>query len=153
MEFLAKLLMWINVPVNIVGRFLLGLIGILPGWLSNTIISAIAGVLLLILFKYTSNQKAIGRARNSINANMLALKLFKDSISVTLKSQAGIFKGAFLLFFHALRPMVIMIIPVSLLLVQMGVWYQNRPLLPNEETYITMSLNDSVDIESAGGSR
>ena len=49
----------------------------------------------MIIFKYTSNQKAIGRVRDHIKANMLALKLFKDDMSVTFKSQGRVFGGAF----------------------------------------------------------
>ncbi len=93
MSFLAQIITWINVVTNGLGRFLLAPIGALPGWLSNTLISAVIGVVLLVIFKYTSNQKAIGKVRDSIKANMLALKLFKDSISVALESQDKTIKG------------------------------------------------------------
>jgi len=145
MNFLAQIISWINTPVNAIGKFLSVPICGLPGWLSNTIISAVTGLVLLILFKYTSNQQAIGRVRDNIKADMLALKLFKDSISVTLRSQGRVFKGAFLLLFHAIRPMLVMIVPVSLLLAQMGLWYQSRPLQPGEETVVTMKLNSNIE--------
>jgi len=86
---------------------------------------------------------------------MLALKLFKDSISVTLQAQGRLFKGALQLLVYSIVPLLVMIIPVSLLLAQMGLWYQSRPLLPGEETVVTMKLNGEmnspwpkVDIES-----
>ena len=145
MNFLAQIVTWINVVTNTLGKFLLAHIGVLPGWLSNTIVSAVAGVVLLTIFKYTSNQSAIARVRDGIKANMLALKLFKDSISVTLKAQGQLFKGAVLLLVHAIRPMLVMIVPVSLLLSQMGLWYQSRPLSPGEETVVTMKLNDNIE--------
>ncbi len=141
MSFLAHLIIWINVAVNAVSRFLLAPIGFLPGWLSITIISAVTGLLLMVIFKYTSNQTAIGEVRDNIKANMLALKLFKDSLSVTFQAQGQVFKGAFLLLFHAVRPMLVMIVPVSLLLAQMGLWYQCRPLLVGEQAMVTMQLN------------
>lgn len=144
-SFLAQIITWINVPVNALGKLLSVPIGALPGWLSNTIISAVTGLVLLIIFKYTSNQRAIGKVRDNIKANMLALKLFKDDISVTLQSQGRVFKGAFLLLFHAIRPMLVMIVPVSLLLAQMGLWYQSRPLLPGEEAVVTMKLNSNIE--------
>lgn len=131
--------------MNGLGKFLLAPIGVLPGWLSNTIISAVVGLVLLIIFKYTSNQRAIGMVRDNIKANMLALKLFKDSISVTLGAQGRVFRGAGLLLLHAIRPMLVMIVPVSLLLAQLGLWYQSRPLLPGERTIVTMKLNSNVD--------
>lgn len=143
-DFLAYIITWINVPVNALGKFLLAPVGLMPGWLSNTIISAAAGIVLLAIFKYTSNQRAIGRVRDDIKADMLALKLFKDSIKVTLQCEGRVFKGAGLLLLYSIRPMLVMIIPVSLLLSQMGLWYQFRPLLPGEETVVTMKLNDNI---------
>ncbi len=145
-NLLAQIITWINVPMNALGKFLLTPLAGLPGWLSNTIISAVTGLVLLIIFKYTSNQKAYGRVRDNIKADMLALKLFKDSISVTLKSEGRVFKGAFLLLFYAIKPMLVMIVPVALLLSQMGLWYQFRPLRATEETIITLRLNSAVKV-------
>jgi len=145
MKFLAYLVIWINAAVNAVSKFLLAPIGVLPGWLSITIISAVTGLFLMIIFKYTSNQTAIGKVRDNIKANMLALKLYKDSMSVTLQAQGQVFKGAFLLLFHAVRPMLVMIVPVSLLLAQMGLWYQYRPLLVGEQAMVTMQLNGNME--------
>ncbi len=144
MVFFAQVVSWVNVITNAFGRFFLAPVAWLPGWLSNTIISAVTGVFLLVIFKYTSNQRAIGRVRDDIKANMLALKLFKDSISVTLHAEARVFKGALLLFFHAIPPMLVMIFPVSLLLAQMSLWYQSRPLLPGEIAVMTVKLNGNV---------
>ncbi len=145
MNFLAQIIAWLNVPTNSLANFLLVPIGLLPGWLSNTVISAVTGVVLLIIFKYTSNQTAIGRARDNVNANMLALWLFKDSMVVTLQSLGRIFKGALLLLVHAVRPMLVIIVPVCLLLMQMCLWYQFGPLQPGEETIVTMKLNGEID--------
>jgi len=145
-DFLAQIIAWINIPANAFGKIVLSPVGFLPGWLSNTIISAVAGVGLLIIFKYASNQSTIGRARDSIKANMLALKLFKDSISVTLQAQGRVFKGAGLLMVYAVKPLLVMIVPVCLLLGQMALWYQLRPLQLNEEAIITMTLNSEIDL-------
>lgn len=145
MSLLAQLIIWINVLTNSLGRFLLAPIAVLDGWLSNTIVSAVAGLVLLIIFKYTSNQSAIGRVRGNIKAHMLALKLFKDSMSVTLQAQGQVFKGALLLLVHAVRPMLVMIIPVALLLSQMGLWYQSRPLMIGEESVVAMKLNGNLE--------
>ncbi len=142
---LTPIVAWINVAVNAPGRLLTGFMNAVPGWLSNTIISAVAGVVLLVMFKYTSNQKAIGKVRDGIKANMLALKLFKDSIGVTLKSQGQVFKGAFLLLFHSIRPMVFMIVPVVLLFAQLALYYQFRPMMPGEEALVTLELNGDAD--------
>jgi len=144
MDFLAHIISWVNVLTNAFGRFFLAPIAVLPGWVSNTIISVVTGVFLLVIFKYTSNQRAIGRVNDDIKAHMLAIKLFKDSISVTLHAEARVFKGALLKLLHAIVPMLVMIFPVSLLLAQMSLWYQSRPLSPGEKTVMTVKLNGNI---------
>ena len=89
MEALAGILVWLNSAANVLGKNLLAPIGVLPGWLSATIVAAVTGVLLLVIFKYTSNQAAIKRVRNEIDANLFALKLFKDATPVVLAAQAA----------------------------------------------------------------
>jgi hypothetical protein len=145
MNFLTQILVWLNVPINFLGGIILSPIAAMPGWLSNTIISAIAGILLMIMFKHTSNQAAIGRVKDTISANLLALKLFRDSLIVTLKSQGQIFKASFLLLVFSIVPMLVMIVPVTLLLGQMGLWYQYRPLKIGEEAIVTLKLNSNVE--------
>jgi len=140
MNILAQITSWINVPVNMLGGLLLSPVAFMPGWLSNTIVSVIAGIIGILIFKYTSNQKAYGRVKDRIKANMIALKLFKDSVPVILNAQARVFKGAMILPVYAVLPMLVMIIPIVLLWGQLGLWYQARPLLPSEETIITMQL-------------
>ena len=143
MSLLAQLISWLNA----VGNGLFGLLQkpmmVLPAWLSLTVISAVLGVLMLILFKYTSNQAAIGKVRDTIKAQLLAMKLFKDNIPVVLKSQVKILLNAFLLLVHSFRPMGVMIIPFSLLLGQLGLWYQFRPLAVGEQALVTVQLADS----------
>ena len=154
MVWLAKLITALNIPLNFLGKFVLGPLMVLPGWLSNTIISAVVGVVFLLIFKYISNQNAIGKVKDAIKANMLAIKLFKDSMAVTLASEAKLFKAALLLLLHAMIPMLVMIGPVVLILAQMGMWYQFRPLQVNETVLVTVTLNDNdidyqkVSIES-----
>jgi hypothetical protein len=101
--------------------------------------SAAVGVLALIVFKYTSNQQAIGRVRDDIKANLLAVKLYKDSFSVAMKSQARVLAGACRLLLYSLVPMLVLIGPVCLVLAQMGSWYQARPLRP-EDGQVTVQL-------------
>jgi hypothetical protein len=98
-------------------------------------------VLLLAVFKYTSSQRAIKRARDQINANLLALKLFKDSAAVALRAQGSIFAGALRLMVLALVPMAAMAVPVTLLLGQLALWYQLRPLRVGEDAVLTLKLN------------
>jgi hypothetical protein len=142
-NLLVQLIVWLNAAADALGRIVLAPIALAPGWLSATVVSAVTGVLLLLVFKYTSNQRAIKRARDDINANLLALKLFKESTSVSLRAQGRILYGALRLFVLAIVPMLVMAVPVTLLLGQLALWYQFRPLEVGEEAVVTLTLNGS----------
>lgn len=145
MDFIVLLLTGLNSVMNVVAGALFAPVAVLPGWLSITIISAVLGVLLLLIFKYTSNQKAIGSVRDEVNANLIAAWLFKDSIAVTIKSQVRVFVSSFKLLYYAVIPLLVMIIPVSLILAQMGLWYQARPLsVSDEPVMVKLRLNESL---------
>ena len=116
MHILTPIVVWLNRGANALGRFFLAPIGVLPGWLSATIVAAATGVLLLLVFKYTSNQRAIKQVRADIKANLLALRLFKDSAVIALYAQAAIVRGALWLAVYALVPLLVMAVPVLLIL-------------------------------------
>ena len=79
--------------------------------------------------------------RDDIGANTLALKLFKDSTAVSLRAQGRMILGAFRLLILAIVPMLLMIVPVCLVLGQLSLWYQFRPLRVGEEALVTVKLN------------
>lgn len=145
MNALAQATAWLSAAASFLGGFLLAPVAMLPGWLSATAVAAVTGVLLLVVFKYTSNQAAIKRVRNDINANLLTLKLFKDSARVALRAQGRLLLGAGRLFVFALVPMVVMAVPVTLILAQLGLWYENRPLKVGEEAVVTLQLSGASD--------
>ncbi len=140
---LAQAALWLSTLANALGRLLLAPVGYLPGWFSATVASAATGILLLAVFKYTSNQRAIKRVRDDINAQLLALKLFKDSASVSLKAQGRTLLGAFRLFVLAIVPILVMALPVTMLLAQLALWYQARPLLIGEDAIVVLNLNST----------
>ena len=140
MNVLAQLVAWLNVAANALGKPLLAPIALLPGWLSITLVSALLGLACLIAFKYTSHQRAMQRVRDDIQAHLLVLKLFPDSLWVTLRAEGRVLRGAASLLVLAVVPMLVMIVPVSLLLGQLGLWYQVRPLRIGEEAVVTMQL-------------
>ena len=157
MSVLISITAFANSLMNALFRPLSGAIEAVPGWVSNLIFSSVFGVFAIVIFKYTSKQDSIGKVRDNIKAQMLAMKLFKDSMSVTLMVQGRMFKGALLLLLHSLRPMLVMIIPFSLILAQMGLWYQARPLMPGEETIITVQVApgeiDNVRLQPLQGAK
>jgi len=145
MDFLILILAGLNSVMNAIAGVFFVPVAFLPGWLSITVISAVLGVLLLLIFKYTSNQTAIGRVRDDINANLIGAWLFNDSLAVTIRSQVRVFTASFKILYYTVIPLLVMIIPVSLIAAQMALWYQARPLnLSHEPVVVKLRLNDSI---------
>jgi hypothetical protein len=140
-DFLAQVVVWLSAAADAVGGILLAPVAALPGWLSATLIAVLTGVLMLVVFKYTSHQRAIKAVRADIKAQLLTLKLFRDSTWVVLRAQGRILLGALELLVLAIVPLLVMTVPMLLLLAQIALWFQARPLRVNEEAVITLKLN------------
>ena len=136
--------MLLNSLANSGAEYLLAPIAWLPGWLSATLVAVVTGVLMLLIFKYTSNQRAVKHVRDQIKANLLALSLFKDSVAVSLRCQGRALAGACHLFLLAIVPMLVMTVPMCLLLAQLALWYQARPLRVGEEAVLTVQFADNT---------
>jgi hypothetical protein len=141
MDILAHIVVWLNALANALGSVVFAPIAAMPGWLSATIVAAATGVLMLYVYKFTSNQGAIKRVRDDIKANLFALKLFKDNVPVTLKAQGRLFIGAGKLLVLSIVPVIVMTVPVLLLWGQMALWYQQRPLKVHEDAIMTLKLS------------
>lgn len=144
MGILTHIVIWLNVAANALGQVFV-FIGYMPGWLSATIIAVVSGMAMLIAFKYTSNQRAIKRVRQDIRANLLAVKLFHDSLRIGFRAQGRVLVAALRLLMLAAAPIVAMTVPMSVLLGQLGLWYQARPLRIDEDAVITVKLRGDTD--------
>lgn len=141
---LAQLVTGLNAVVNRLSSIVLAPVAWLPGWLSATLIAIVTGIVMLVVFKHTSNQPAIRQTRRRIKANLLALSLFKDELRVALRCQWSLVLGAGKLLALSVVPMLVMLVPMCLLLGQLAVWYQARPLAIGEQAVVTVTLAENV---------
>lgn len=155
-SFCVEIITSINKGVNAVSDLLLAPVMRLPNWLSCAVLSGITGLIILVIYKYTSNQTAIKKIRNRIKANMLAMRLFKDSLHVTLTAQWQLFKAGIALLLNSLIPMAVMFLPMVIILAQLQSWYGYEPLAQGTEAVVTVQLDSgeslsSVRIDSISG--
>ena len=132
-----------NAILNAIFDTYFGLTGMLSGDAALWIISALAGILLLLIFKITSNQNAIKRTKERISASFLEVRLFKDDMSQMMSAQGRIFGSAFRYMGHAMVPMLWMIVPVLLMLIQMNQWYGYEPLDEGESALVVARIEGS----------
>lgn len=141
---LSPALAALNPVCTAIGDLVYAMLRPLPVWLGLTGISVVTGFVMLVAFRYVSNQAAIARAKDDIKANLLALKLYKDDLRVTFRSQGRLFWAIARLQRYVLTPVLVVLVPMLLALAQMGTHHQWRPLRPDERTLIRMRLDETA---------
>ena len=115
-------------------------------WFGLTAVSLLTALLMLEVYKLTSNQAAIRRAKDRIKAHLLEMRLYKDSMRITLSAQAAILKANLLYMAANLKPLLVMFVPLVLILAQLSLWYDRAPLRPGEETLVKAGLVGTADL-------
>jgi len=107
------------------------------------ILSLVVGLLMVVLFGYTSDQKAIGIAKDQLKAHLLAVRLYRDQIPVVMGSYGKILRGTGHYLKLAFKPLLYVIIPITLLIVQMDRYLGQTPLPVNAPFLLTAQFNGS----------
>jgi len=108
-------------------------------------VSFLTGLLMLVIFRRASNQDGIRAAKNRIKAHLLELRLYKDSLAQQLRSQGRILAANGRYIGYALKPMLVMIVPVVLILVQLNLWFGSRPLRVGESALVKLKFAEGGD--------
>jgi uncharacterized membrane protein (DUF106 family) len=112
------------------------------------VVSLLVGLLMVVLFGYTSDQKAIGIAKDQLKAHLLAVRLYRDQIPVVMGSYGKILRGTGRYLKLAFKPLVYVIIPITLLIVQIDRYLGETPIQANAPFLLTVhrtsgdALND-----------
>jgi uncharacterized membrane protein (DUF106 family) len=111
-------------------------------WIGMILISFLTGLLMLFVFKQTSNQKGIQKVKNRIKAHLLELRLFKDSLGQSLRSQGSILRCNLKYIGYSAKPMLVMILPLILIIIQLNFWFGYESLEPNESAILKVKLRE-----------
>ncbi len=87
----------------------------------------VMGVIALQVYKMVSNQKAIISVKRQISMHLLEIRLFRDDMPQVMKSLVQIVGKNFLYIGHNLMPMVVMLGPMLVVMVQMVSHYAYEP--------------------------
>ena len=112
-----------------------------PPIVTLVLLSVVVGVIMAIVFRYTSRQEALGRVADLTRAQVLAIKLFKDDLGTMFSSLGRLLCYTVLRLWHSLPPALVMFIPFTILLVQTARWYEFRPLMQGERAVLEMTLS------------
>ncbi len=104
------------------------------------VLSVAVGVLMVVLFGYTSDQEAIGLTKDQVKAHLLAVRLYRDQIPVVMSSYGKILRGTGRYLKLSFKPLLWVIIPITFLVVQVDRYLGAAPLPPNRPFLLTVHL-------------
>jgi uncharacterized membrane protein (DUF106 family) len=108
------------------------------------VVSLVVGLLMVVLFGYTSDQKAIGIAKDQLKAHLLAVRLYRDQIPVVMGSYGKILRGTGRYLKLAFKPLLYVIIPIILLMVQIDRYLGATPIPPNVPFLLTVHTGSDM---------
>ncbi|MCJ7611692.1 MAG: hypothetical protein MUP19_05450 [Candidatus Aminicenantes bacterium] len=130
----------VNSVLNTLFDLLCAPLARLNPWWAMAFLSLLTGLLMLLVFRFTSNQQGIRRTKDRIKGHLLEFRLFKDSLGVTLQAFGNILVQNLRYLGHALKPLLVMIIPLLLILAQLNARFGYRPLRPGEQVLLKVKL-------------
>jgi hypothetical protein len=137
--------------LNTLLTFLFGLVYWPLKWLgpfwSMVAISWLGGMFMIWIFGKVSNQDAIQRTRDRLSGELIGLRLFKDDLRIFFGIQGQVLIWTLKYLRHSLFPMLILMVPTMILLIQLNLHYGARPLRVGEQALVKVKLRDPAALE------
>ena len=112
-------------------------------------ISVVIGLVMVVVFRYTSDQKAIRAAKDHLKAHLLALRLFQDQIPVVMRSYGRIIFATGRYLRLAFMPLLIVIVPLTFLMVQFDRYLGSTPLEAGHPFLVSARVADAAALSDA----
>jgi hypothetical protein len=112
----------------------------MPALASLVPISILTGIGMLLVFRHTSDQAAVRRAKSLVTAHLLEFRLFMDEPWLILRAQRDLIVANARFLKLMLRPVVVLALPMALLLAAMEAFYGHAPLRVGEPAIVTAQL-------------
>ena len=138
---------WLNQAVGLVVKvFLLPFTDLNP-WAGMIFISLLTAILMLFIYKKTSNQSGIKEAKNLIKGYLLEIRLFQNDFGIFLGGLKRLLSANLRYLAYNLKPLLVMILPIFLLLAQMNLWFGYNVPQPGETLLLKVEFNQAVEVD------
>lgn len=114
---------------------------------SLTVVSVLTGILMLVVYRFTSDQAGIRRVKDRIKAHLLEVRLFQDQLEVVLQAHVRLLRCTLTYMRYSLRPLAVMILPLLLIMVQLEMRLGHFPVLPGEPFLLTAKVSTPAWLE------
>ena len=121
----------------------------LPAIVGIIVWSIPVGVFALWVFGKTSNQDRIAAVKKRIHAGLFEIRLFNDDLRAIMRAQGEILRHVLHYQGLALIPMIFILPPLVLVMVQLHQFYGFRGFEPGEELLVTAQLDAGTYADAA----
>jgi hypothetical protein len=104
----------------------------------------VCGVIALIIYKYVSNQRGIERAKDQIKMHLLEVRLWRHELRTVFPAIGRILVKNAVYVGHNLAPMVVLIVPFLIVLVQLEANYAFAPSEPGTVQLLHVTLAEDA---------
>lgn len=112
----------------------------LPPLVGLALVSLVAAVAMLLVFRATSNQRGLEDAKRAILAGLLEVRLFNDDFGAVMRAQVEILRHNLTYLRLTLVPMAWMLVPFVLVTAQLQFHYGYEGLVPGEPALVKVQL-------------
>lgn len=110
------------------------------------VLSLVSGAALALLYKATSDQERIKRAREVFKARILEMRLYPDDIVLITRALWGAIASQGTYLRIALKPIVIVLVVALPLFFQLEARFAPAPITPQERFLVTTTLAPGMDV-------
>jgi len=121
----------------------------LPPIVGLLVVSLVAAVGMLLVFKKTSNQTKLEAVKRQIHACLFEIRLFNDDLPAILHSQMEILRHNLSYLRLSAVPMLWMIVPFVFIIAQLQFHYGYRGLTPGQDFIVKVQLKDGWETSAA----
>ena len=139
----------LNAALRLAFDLLLAPFASLPPIVSLVVVCLLVSVLMLVVFKRTSNQAALAVVKRKIHAGLFEIRLFNDDLRAILRAQNEILRHNLTYLRLSLWPMLFLLPPLVLVIAQLQFHYGYEGLRPGQRALLEVDLAP----EAAGGAR
>jgi hypothetical protein len=120
----------------------------LDRWFGMAAVSLLTSVLVLLVYRWSSNQEGIRSAKNRTVAHLLELALFRNSLPVMFRAQREILASNLNYLRYSLFPLMILAAPLLVMIFQLELWFGYRPLKVGESAIVRVLLKENASLHT-----
>lgn len=123
----------------------------LPPLVGLAFMALLTAVVVLLVYRKTSDQDGIAAVRRRIVASLLEMRLFRDDLLVVLRAQGRVLRASFRYFRYSLVPLVWVLLPLVVLFIHLDRIYGYEPLVPGETAIVSLVAEDVEGVALKAG--